>query len=99
MGGVNGAAVVRASYVVTGRVQGVGFRWFTRQAASRLGVGGWVANHDDGSVIGEVEGRPNRVEEFLAELQKGPAGSEVNEVRHQPIVALANSAVTFEIRR
>jgi acylphosphatase len=96
---MSGAGVVRESYVVTGRVQGVGFRWFTRQLASRLGVGGWVANQPDGSVTGEVEGRPNRVEEFLAELQQGPAGSEVSGVQHQPVEALANGVVTFEIRR
>jgi acylphosphatase len=99
MVGMSSAAVVRESYVVTGRVQGVGFRWFTRQLASRLGVGGWVANEPDGSVTGEVEGRPNRVEEFLAELRQGPPGSEVSDVQHQPVDALANGVATFEIRR
>lgn len=99
MDGMSGTGVVREAYVVTGRVQGVGFRWFAREAASRNGVGGWVANQADGSVTGEVEGRPNRVEEFLAELHEGPAGAQVTEVRHHKIDALAKGDVTFEIRR
>jgi acylphosphatase len=99
MVGVSGTGIVRESYVVTGRVQGVGYRWYAREVASRLGVGGWVSNLPDGSVAGEVEGRRNRVEEFLAELHQGPAGAQVTEVRHQPIDTLATGVVIFEIRR
>ena len=49
---------VRRRYVVSGRVQGVGFRYRARYAASQLGLTGWVENEDDGTVTLEVQGDP-----------------------------------------
>ena len=49
---------VRRRYSVTGRVQGVGFRYRARYAAGQLGLTGWVENEDDGSVTLEVQGDP-----------------------------------------
>ena len=52
------AGTVRRRYEVSGRVQGVGFRYRTRYAAGQLGLTGWVRNEDDGSVTLEVQGDP-----------------------------------------
>ena len=49
---------VRRRYVVSGRVQGVGFRYRARYAAGQLGLAGWVQNEDDGTVTLEVQGDP-----------------------------------------
>ncbi len=67
-------------FTVRGTVQGVGFRWFTRNAALRHGVGGWVANRPDGTVAGAAHGPVSSVEAFLADLRTGPAASRVTEV-------------------
>jgi acylphosphatase len=99
MGGVSVTDHIRVSFVVTGRVQGVGFRWFTRDVASRLGIGGWVANQADGSVAGEAEGPAGQIETFLGELRRGPGGSVVTEISHHSINPIAEGTLTFEIRR
>jgi acylphosphatase len=69
---------------VQGKVQGVGFRWWTRSLAQRLGVTGTVRNLPDGS----VEVRANGSEEALArlreELETGPSGAEVSLIEEQP---------------
>jgi acylphosphatase len=70
----------RVGYVVRGRVQGVAFRAFTQGVARRRGVAGWVANHHDGSVRGEVQGAAGDVEAFLAEIREGSPWSRVDEV-------------------
>ena len=49
---------VRRRYVVSGRVQGVGFRYRARYAAEQLGLAGWVENESDGTVTLEVQGDP-----------------------------------------
>jgi acylphosphatase len=67
--------------VVGGRVQGVGFRWFVREAARRHRLAGWVRNRADGSVELEVSGDDGGVHEFLATVREGPAGARVDEVR------------------
>ncbi len=71
---------VRRRIVVSGRVQGVGFRYFTRSAAGRIDVGGYVRNRPDGTVEAEVEGLPGEVDRFVQELRKGPPGSRVDHV-------------------
>jgi acylphosphatase len=63
---------------VSGRVQGVGFRWFTRKAAHEVGgLAGRVRNLPDGRVEVEVAGEPERVEAFRQRLRQGPSGSGV----------------------
>jgi len=61
---------------VTGRVQGVAFRWHARE----LGVVGWVQNLEDGSVEAHVEGAREAVEALIAWLHEGPALSRVERV-------------------
>jgi acylphosphatase len=58
--------------VVEGAVQGVGYREFTRRAALRLNVSGWVRNRSDGAVEALVRGSPTCVEALIAEMRQGP---------------------------
>lgn len=67
-------------YVVAGRVQGVGYRWFVREAARALGVSGWVRNDRDGTVVLVVAGTPEQHAALDARLREGPAGSMVQQV-------------------
>jgi acylphosphatase len=62
---------------VSGRVQGVGFRWFVRRAALGLGLAGRVRNLPDGRVEVEAAGPPERLEAFRQQLREGPPGSRV----------------------
>jgi acylphosphatase len=78
-------------------VQGVGFRWFARETAERLGVSGWVRNRPDGCVEGEAEGDADAVREFVALLKKGPSFARVDEVEAKA-VEWKGKAVGFEIR-
>jgi len=71
----------RLEVVVTGRVQGVGFRYFALQAGHDLGLSGWVANEADGSVHALAEGRREILERFLARLDAGPPAAIVDRVR------------------
>jgi acylphosphatase len=66
--------------VVDGAVQGVGYREFTRRAALRLGVSGWVRNRSDGAVEALIYGPPLAVEALVAEMRSGPRFAVVNSV-------------------
>lgn len=57
---------------VQGRVQGVGFRYFTQHAAMSHNITGWVKNEDDGAVSLEAYGEDNNINRFLEEIKKGP---------------------------
>jgi acylphosphatase len=63
--------------VISGRVQGVGFRYFAEAAARREGVHGWVRNLPDGRVEAEAEGDAEGVERFELALRHGPPGARV----------------------
>ena len=65
-------------FVVTGRVQGVGFRAATRRKALTLGLHGWVRNRNDGAVEGLVCGDDRRIKEFREWLGKGPPIAQVS---------------------
>ena len=65
---------------VTGRVQGVYFRGFTRNQAHFLGLSGWVRNEHDGSVSLEAEGPRVALERLLVAVQRGPSGAHVDHV-------------------
>lgn len=67
-------------YRVRGRVQGVGFRWFTQRAGQRLGLGGHVCNLADGNVEVHAAGPPGALDEFEMALRAGPVGSRVEGV-------------------
>ena len=67
-------------YLVTGRVQGVGFRYFTQRAAARGGIRGWVRNNPDGSVEIAAEGDAAAVEHFERDIREGPPGARIDNV-------------------
>ena len=71
--------------VVEGRVQGVGFRWFVRQEARRLGVAGWVRNLADGSVELTVAGESTAVRRLIDHVRVGPDSAHVTGVRTEDI--------------
>ena len=60
----------RRRYIITGQVQGVGFRYRARYAAQTLDLTGWVQNEDDGSVTLEVQGDPDKFISLFAMIQK-----------------------------
>jgi acylphosphatase len=71
---------VARRFVISGRVQGVGFRWFTQDIASREGVTGWVRNLPDGRVEALVEGEDEAVTRVERALRSGPRGARVDDV-------------------
>jgi len=71
---------VARRFIVKGRVQGVGFRYFAIRAAADCDVKGYVRNLADGSVEAVAEGSAKAVENFKKELSKGPSFSRVSEV-------------------
>jgi acylphosphatase len=70
---------------VSGRVQGVGFRWFTRRAARRQGLVGRVRNLPDGRVEIEAAGDPESLGQLEREVRQGPSGSSVGRVEKAEI--------------
>jgi acylphosphatase len=74
-------AQVRLEATVTGEVQGVGYRFFVLRVAQKLGLLGYVRNRADGGVEVIAEGSRRLLEELLRELQRGPRGGRVDDVR------------------
>jgi len=72
--------LIAAEVIVSGDVQGVGYRAFTQLVAKELGLSGWVRNLYDGRVQVEVEGPRAKVEELLARLRRGPSLAAVSDV-------------------
>lgn len=70
---------------VTGRVQGVSFRWFGREAAQELGIRGWIRNRPDGGVEGEAFGESSALKRFLERLRQGPRSARVEDLRWNEI--------------
>ena len=67
-------------FLVKGRVQGVGFRWFVHREAAELGLRGWVRNTDQGHVELVAAGEPEQLEELKTALHKGSRGSRVDAI-------------------
>lgn len=65
-------------FLVQGRVQGVGFRWYVHREATELGLRGWVCNTEDGDVEVVAAGDVEDLAELRASLRKGPRGSRVD---------------------
>jgi acylphosphatase len=65
-------------FLIQGRVQGVGFRWFVHREASELDLHGWVRNTEDGDVEVVASGSPEDLAELRASLRQGPRGSRVD---------------------
>ena len=73
-------AIVARSYVVRGRVQGVGFRWFVEREAHMLGIAGWVRNNHDGSVEVLAQGTRDQLSGLHSRLREGPRAARVDSV-------------------
>lgn len=72
--------LVGRRYVVRGRVQGVGFRWFVDEAARRENIDGYVRNQPDGTVEVMAEGDLEALLRFEQALRRGPSGARVDDV-------------------
>jgi len=72
--------LVGRRYIVTGRVQRVGFRYFVEDAARREGIQGYVRNRHDGSVEVAAEGDTDAMQRFEMAVRRGPAGARVDDV-------------------
>ena len=83
--------IARFGRRVVGRVQGVGFRWWTARAARSLGLSGTVRNRDDGSVEVMAEGPPSVLERFDEMLWDGPPVSRVEHIEEIECTLPANS--------
>ncbi len=83
-------------FVVKGRVQGVGYRWWAQNWASQIGVSGWVRNCDDGSVEVYACGSPEQLDEFSMRLRQGPRFADVRHVEEEEAPLLQSSG--FSIR-
>ena len=83
-------------FVVRGRVQGVGFRWFVEREAHTLAIAGWVRNNHDGSVEVLAMGTRDQLSGLRSRLHQGPRAArvdEVQEVEAKPVPGLT----TFRI--
>ncbi|HEY0759901.1 MAG TPA: acylphosphatase [Acidisarcina sp.] len=72
-------------YLVKGRVQGVGFRWFVHHEAGALGLRGWVRNTEDGDVEVLATGEPAALAALRASLDRGSRGSRVDRIIEQEL--------------
>jgi len=73
-------AIEAKRYVVRGRVQGVGFRWFVEREAHMLGIAGWVRNNHDGSVEVLAQGTRDQLSGLHGRLREGPRAARVDAV-------------------
>ena len=88
---------VARRYIISGRVQGVGFRYFTEAAAVREGIHGWVRNLPDGRVEAVAEGEASAVDRFESRLRHGPPGARVEDVEVEDTVPVGRDA-GFSVR-
>jgi len=80
-------------YLVRGRVQGVGFRWFVEREAAMLGIAGWVRNNHDGSVEVLAQGTRDQLLGLHSRLREGPRAARVDAVEvseAQPVNGLSS---------
>ena len=79
--------LVEKRYLISGRVQGVGFRFFAEREANRLGLRGYVRNLSDGSVEAYAVGEPDFLELFRTRLAEGPRAANVMQIEEsdQPV--------------
>jgi acylphosphatase len=81
--------------LITGRVQGVGFRFYMQRKARELGLTGWVRNCRDGSVEAVIQGDSGAVETMIAWARRGPPSAVVADVR---VTDASGDFATFEAR-
>jgi len=85
-------------FLVKGRVQGVGFRWFVQREAAEIGLRGWVRNTDGGDVEVLAAGEPDQLKDLALALGRGSRGSRVDEViEHELTESEGAELKSFEI--
>jgi acylphosphatase len=85
-------------FLVQGRVQGVGFRWFVHREAAGIGLRGWVRNTPDGHVEIVAAGTPGQLDQLADAIHKGSRGSRVDRVLEHPLEdSEANNLNEFQI--
>ena len=84
-------------FFISGRVQGVGFRWFVARQAGSLGVQGYVRNLGDGRVEVLAQGNPEELERLESHLARGPARARVDAVEKSEISDEGAGYKSFEI--
>lgn len=89
---------VQKRLVLSGRVQGVGFRHFTRINALDLNIKGWVKNRNDGKVEAVIQGNKANVEVMVNRLRDGPGAARVDGFELEDMEADEHFAA-FEVRR
>lgn len=85
-------------YLVSGVVQGVGFRSFTQKRAARYGLSGWVRNLHDGRVEAVVSGEPEILDKFTDDLKRGPMLARVAHLEVREIKTEEPLSPNFEVR-
>jgi acylphosphatase len=88
---------IARQYIISGRVQRVGFRYFTQAAASRESLDGWVRNRPDGTVEAAAAGEAEAVDRFERAVRRGPDGARVDRVEVHALPAVA-PGTGFHIR-
>lgn len=85
-------------YLVSGRVQGVGFRWYVHREASELSLRGWVRNTDDGHVEAVAAGTEQELADLETAIKRGSKGSRVDRIQiHNLEDNEAEKLAAFEI--
>jgi acylphosphatase len=83
-------AIEARRFIVRGRVQGVGFRWFVEREAHLLGIAGWVRNNSDSSVEVLAMGTRDQLASLRSRLRAGPRAARVDEVEESGAQPIAN---------
>jgi acylphosphatase len=87
----------RVKLIVTGQVQGIGYRWFVQQEAMQEKLSGWVRNRPDGTVELEAEGDSDRMDQFINALRSAHPNARVDHIEIQRLEPLKKSA-GFDIK-
>jgi acylphosphatase len=89
--------VKRTHLIISGRVQGVGFRYFCMEQAEGLGLTGYARNQTDGTVEVEAQGAEDKLEEFIRALHEGPRLAQITEIQREDRPAVSRET-EFEVR-
>jgi acylphosphatase len=85
----------RTHLIISGHVQGVGFRYFCLKQAEQLGLAGYARNRSDGSVEVEAQGEDAAIEAFVSLLKQGPRIAHVTNIER--IEAIVNDDIKFRV--
>jgi acylphosphatase len=86
----------QVGFMIHGRVQGVGFRWWTRRTAQSLGIAGSVRNRPDGSVEVRARGPHDALSEFETRLRRGPPSASVRRIESYPLNDVERAGFVIE---